>query len=179
MRNLFLILFWMYWLLFIPQELIWVRLRLSITSFSLWTNYYFLIDAFYFINNAIVYKAFLIKEKDGKVVYEIFIVNVVSMHLSATWQFPPFQRPWTRISLGLMDWATVRGLAQMGENPRSGGEQEWSKVFGHHVIHTRLCFNSLLTHYMLLVSFYTPCKNKKFDAFRGYRKGLVAVNRLK
>ena len=121
MRNLFLILFWMYWLLFIPQELIWVRLRLSITSFSLWTNYYFLIDAFYFVNNAIVYKAFLVKEKNGKVVYEIFIVNVVSMHLSATWQFPPFQRPWTRISLGLMDWATVRGLAQMGENPRSGG----------------------------------------------------------
>ena len=43
-----------------------------------------LIDAFYFVNNVVIYKALLVKEKGGKVVYKIFIVNVVSMHLSAT-----------------------------------------------------------------------------------------------
>ena len=42
----------------------------------------------------------------------MFIVNVVSVHFSATWQFWPFQRPCTRIfwgEQGLMDWATVEG----------------------------------------------------------------------
>ena len=42
------------------------------------------IDAFNFVNNVVVYKALLVKEKGGKVVYKIFVVNVVSMHLSAT-----------------------------------------------------------------------------------------------
>ena len=36
---------------------------------------------FYFVNNVV--KALLVKEKGAKV-YKIFIVNVVSMHLSVT-----------------------------------------------------------------------------------------------
>ena len=42
---------------------------------------------FYFVNNVIVYKVLLVKGKGGKLVYKIFIVNVVSIHLSATWHF--------------------------------------------------------------------------------------------
>ena len=55
--------------------------------FSLRTSYYFIIesiDPLYFVNNVVVYKALLIKKMCGKVVYKIFIVNVISMHLSAT-----------------------------------------------------------------------------------------------
>ena len=36
-----------------------------------------LLDAFYFVSN-VVYKTLLVKEKGGKVVHKIFIVNVVS-----------------------------------------------------------------------------------------------------
>ena len=42
------------------------------------------IDAFYSVSNVVVYKALLVKEKGGKVVQKVFIVNVVSMQLSAT-----------------------------------------------------------------------------------------------
>ena len=59
-------------------------LKLIITYFSLWTNHYFIIeskDAFYFVNNVVVYKALLVKENGSKVVHKIFIVNVVSMHM--------------------------------------------------------------------------------------------------
>ena len=62
-------------------------LKLSIACFSFLTNYYFIIesiDAFYFVNNVVAYKVLLAKEKGSKVVYKIFGVNVVSMHLSAT-----------------------------------------------------------------------------------------------
>ena len=41
-------------------------LKLSITCFSLRTNYYFIIesiDTFYFVNNAVVYKALLVKKR--------------------------------------------------------------------------------------------------------------------
>ena len=58
------------------------------TYFVIAPNHYFVIEsihAFYFINNIVLYKV-------SKLVYRIFIVNVVSMHLSATWQFLPFQR---------------------------------------------------------------------------------------
>ena len=51
-----------------------LRLKLSIT---LLTNYHFIIEsvnAFYFVNNVVNYKALLVKEKDGKVVYKIFIL---------------------------------------------------------------------------------------------------------
>ena len=64
-----------------------MRLKLSIVCFSLRTNYFCIIesiDAFSFVNGVIAYKAFLVKEKGNKVVYKIFIANVVSMHLSAT-----------------------------------------------------------------------------------------------
>ena len=47
-----------------------------------------------------MYKPLLVKEKGGKVVCKMVIVDVVSMHLSATWQFQPFQRPWTGIFWG-------------------------------------------------------------------------------
>ena len=63
-----------------------MRLKLTITCFSLGTNYYFVIesiDAFYFVNNVVVYKVLLVQGKGGKLVYKTFIVNVVSMHLSA------------------------------------------------------------------------------------------------
>ena len=39
------------------------------------------IDAFNFVNNVVVYKALLVKEKGDKLVYKIFILNIVSMHL--------------------------------------------------------------------------------------------------
>ena len=54
-----------------------LRLKLSITGFSFLTNYHFIIEsvnAFYFVNNVVNYKALLVKEKDGKVVYKIFIL---------------------------------------------------------------------------------------------------------
>ena len=88
MRNLMLILFWMYWLQFLQQEFIWLRLKLTFNCFSLWTNYYFVIESihiFYFINN-IVYEVLLVQVKGGKLVYKIFTVAVLSMHLSATCQ---------------------------------------------------------------------------------------------
>ena len=80
----------MYWLSFMHEEFIRVRLKLTFSCCSLWTNYYFVIesiDAFYFVNNAVAYKALLVQRKGGKLVCRIFIVNVVSIHLSATQQF--------------------------------------------------------------------------------------------
>ena len=64
------------------------------------------------------------KEKGGNDVYKIFIVKVLSMHLSATWQFCPFQRPWTG---GLMDRAIAGGgggvgVTQVGEKAQRKGE---------------------------------------------------------
>ena len=109
------------------QEFIWVRLKLSISCFSLWTSYYFIIewiDTFYLVNNVVVYKALLMKEKGSKIVYKIFIVNVVSVHLSATWQFWPFERPWTGISWGAYYWATLEdggGYPKWGKKSRGGG----------------------------------------------------------
>ena len=38
----------------------------------------------FFFNNVAVYKALLVKGKGGKLVYNIFIVNVVSIHLPAS-----------------------------------------------------------------------------------------------
>ena len=63
------------------------EVKVKYTCFSLSTNYYFIIesiDTFYFVNNLSVYKALLVKEKSGKVVYKVLIVDVLSMHLSAT-----------------------------------------------------------------------------------------------
>ena len=48
--------------------LIEVKVKLPFTCFSLWTNYYFVIESiheFYFVYN-IVYKALLVKRKGGK-----------------------------------------------------------------------------------------------------------------
>ena len=45
------------------------------------------IDAFYFVNNNVVYKALLVSGKGFKLVYKISVANVVSMHLSETQQF--------------------------------------------------------------------------------------------
>ena len=63
------------------------EVKVKYYCFSLRTNYFCIIesiDAFSFVNGVIAYKAFLVKEKGNKVVYKIFIANVVSMHLSAT-----------------------------------------------------------------------------------------------
>ena len=87
-----------------------VKVKYYLFFLGVWTSYYFVIEsigAFYFVNNVVAYKALLVKEKGGMVVYKIFIVNVGSMHFSATWQFWPFQRPWMRSPGGLMDSATV------------------------------------------------------------------------
>ena len=94
---------------------VYLRLKLSITCFSLWTDYYFIIesiDVFYFVNNFVVYKALLVQEKGSKVVYKIFIVNIVSMHLSATWQF----------ARDLLEGLWIE--LQWGKKPRGGGERE-------------------------------------------------------
>ena len=117
------------------------RLHSGITCFSLWTSYYFIIesvDAFYFVNNVVVYKALLAKEKGGKVVYKIFIVNVVSKHLSVTWQFWPFQRPWTGISWGGLMRPEVGGGVQKCEDTMS------SKKFSQGVSSK---FNAILLYY--------------------------------
>ena len=45
------------------------------------------VDAFYFVNNNVVYKALLASGKGVKLVYKISIVNVASMHLSENQQF--------------------------------------------------------------------------------------------
>ena len=90
-------------------------------------------NALYFVNDVVVYKALLAKEKGGKLVYKMSIVNVVSVHLSATWQFWLFQRIWAGISLGAYGLSYSvgglgeGGLAQVGEKPRGGGGgvQEW------------------------------------------------------
>ena len=86
------------------------------------------IDAFYFVNNGVVHKALLVKEKGGNVVYKLFIVNVVSMHLSATWQFWPFQRLWTGIFWGRGGlWIELQEgveVAQVGgKSPGVGGSR--------------------------------------------------------
>ena len=57
--------------------------ELTFTCFSLWTNYYHVIesiDKFYFVNNVVVYKAVLVQGKGGKLVYEMFIVNVTTYY---------------------------------------------------------------------------------------------------
>ena len=89
-----------------------MRLKLSITCFSLWTNCYFiieLIDTFYFVNNVVVYRAVLVKEKGGKVFYKIFIVNIVSMHCQQPDNSDLLKGHGPGSPGGLMDWATVGG----------------------------------------------------------------------
>ena len=83
----------------------------------MWTNYYFVtesIDAFYFVNNVVVCKALLVKGKGGKLVYKIFIVNVVFMHLPATDNFDLFKGYGPASPRGLMDWATVGVISSGG-----------------------------------------------------------------
>ena len=61
-----------------------MRLKLEFTSFTCF--YYFVIDsidAFYFVN-VVVYKALMVKGKVGKLVYKIFIANLVPLHFSGT-----------------------------------------------------------------------------------------------
>ena len=82
----------MYWLQFIRHEFIWLRMKLTFTCFSLWTNYYFVIESLH-------------EGVNGKLFDKIFIVNVF-MHLLATWKFWPWivdrQLLWR-----LVNWATV------------------------------------------------------------------------
>ena len=71
------------------------------------------------------FNLFWCKERGGKLVCIIFIVNVVSMHFLATWQFWLFQRPLTCISWvgggGVMNWAAVWGLAQVVDKAQRWG----------------------------------------------------------
>ena len=69
----FLVLFWMYWLIYwydwcidMPQE--------------------FILKALNFLKNVQIIKALLVWGKGGKLVYKIFIVNVVYIYFSSTWQ---------------------------------------------------------------------------------------------
>ena len=105
------------------QEFIWVRLKLTFTCCSLRINYYFLIesiDTFYFVNNAVVYKAYLVQGKGGKLVYKILIVNLYIWYLCICHQ-PDNSDLFKGHGLGsagrgLMDWTTV------GEGGEGGGE---------------------------------------------------------
>ena len=94
-----------------------MRLKLTFSCCSLWTNYYFVIesiDSFYFVNH-LVYKALLLQGKDGKLVYKIFIVNVVLMHLLSNLTVLTFSKVTDWHFLGrLMDWATG-GTAQVAD----------------------------------------------------------------
>ena len=63
-----------------------------------------------------MYKPLLVKEKGGKVVCKMVIVDVVSIHLSATWQFQPLQRPWTGIF-----WGAYGLSCSEGKGDRGGG----------------------------------------------------------
>ena len=47
--------------------------------------------AYYFDNNVVVYKTVLVLANIGKFVYKIFVVIVVSVHLSTTWQIRPLK----------------------------------------------------------------------------------------
>ena len=150
------------------QEFFWVRLKLSITCFSMWTNYFITesIDAFSFVDNVVIYKALLVKEKSGKVVYKIFIINIVSMHLSATWQFWPFQRAWTRISWGgrrggfwiELQWGggewRVGGLAHMGEKAQRWEVQKCEGT----MLDVFLIFITKKTNADRILSFFQFCK---------------------
>ena len=64
-----------------------IEIKAKIYFFSWKTNYYFVIGsyihAFYFVNNVAAYKALLLEGKGGKLVYKMFIVKAVSMHLLA------------------------------------------------------------------------------------------------
>ena len=91
-----------------------VKLKLTSTLFSLWTNYYFVIEsvhAFSFVNN-VVYEVFLVLGRCDKLSYKIFIGNVVSRHLSSTWQFWPFRSSWTSISWEGLSIAPFRGVGE-------------------------------------------------------------------
>ena len=62
--------------------------------------------------------------KGGKFVYKMFILNVVSMYLSATQQFRLFQMSWTVISWGFYGLSYSGGLAQVGNKSQRWGEAQ-------------------------------------------------------
>ena len=77
------------------------EVKLTFNGFLLYSNHYFVVDSihgFYFFNNVVVCKALLLKGNGGRLVCKIFVTKIVSMHLSATWQFLPFQRSWATSS---------------------------------------------------------------------------------
>ena len=60
----------------------------------------------------------------GKLVYKIFNLNVISMHLSGTWQFWPFEGWWIGLYWGAYGLSNSEGreCAQVGDKAhRRGG----------------------------------------------------------
>ena len=102
---------------YIPRVyLIEINAKLTCSCFSLYINYYFVIEsihAFSFANNVVVYQALLVWGRYGKLGCGIFIVNVKSMHLSGTWQFWPFKKSWTGISLAAYE-LSYSGAQKLG-----------------------------------------------------------------
>ena len=75
--------------------------------------------------HVVVYKPLLVKEKGGKVVYKIFIVNVVSMRLSAIWQFWLFKGHWPGSPGGLYGLCYSGGVSPSGgKSPEVRGVQK-------------------------------------------------------
>ena len=129
-------------LVYAPRvNLIEVKIKLRFTSFSLWTKYHFLIESihpFYFVNNVVFYKDPLVWEKSGKHVYKIFIVKILSTHLSTTWKFWP-KRSWTGISCHLL--ASPTWLPQVGDKA-----QRWENF------RTQFTLNYCLTQLFLTLT---------------------------
>ena len=101
------------------QEFIWVRLQLTFTCCSLWINYRFVIesiDAFYLLTMLLFVKLFWCKERVVSLFTKYFFAKVVSLYLSAIWQFWPFQRLQTSIFKGAYGLSySGGGLAQVGD----------------------------------------------------------------
>ena len=106
------------------QEFIWVRLKLSITCFSLWTNYYFIIesiDAFYFVNNAVVYKALLVKKKRWQCCLQNIYCKCCIYTFASNLIILTFSKAVDHNLLAwLMDWAIVGGT-EVEKKPRDEG----------------------------------------------------------
>ena len=91
------------------------EVKLTFNGFLLYSNHYFVVDSihgFYFFNNVVVCKALLLKGNGGRLVCKIFVTKIVSMHLSATWQFLPFKGHGLHLLEKLINWATVQGVSQ-------------------------------------------------------------------
>ena len=171
-----------------------MRLKLTFSCCSLWTSYYFVIesiDSFYFVNHLVVYKAVLLQGKDGKLVYKIFIVNVVLMHLLSNLTVLAFSKVTDWHFLGrLMDWATG-GIAQVADKAQRWGFKSMRAPCGmerHTLIPTPTLWQTLLCKHPILTKkgfFYQkrcinvhlpPSLPLYWDLFQGFTTKYIFVN---